>query len=131
MSVPLAAPMTTDDEQVCRKCGEMYPLIFFRVDKRIGEMIRYRSVCKGCEQTARDTKKSADRFRVKAQETIRLHARKYIRAGALQTTDEFRQRFGWEDRRLADDLKRSYGGECGYCGNSYAVMRNGLGEITV
>jgi hypothetical protein len=85
-----------------------------------------RWVCRPCEQTARDQRKIANRWSVKARDVIRRHA---LRLGF--TKEELIYFYGWEPARLAHDAEFQYANGCNYCGGQYAAMGHGLSDISL
>jgi hypothetical protein len=111
-------------------CGGEYPEACFREVKKNSDRCIYQNFSRKsimCEQTARDDKKIANRWIVKARDTARRHAK---RLGIL--SDEFIKRYSWDIRRIAHELEHAYGNGCsGPCGRSYLVMGHGLADITI
>lgn len=85
-----------------------------------------RSVCKGCEQTARDAVKLRDRWRPKVGDCIRRHARRLD-----LEPDVLRHEYGWDITRMAHDAEHTYENWCPYCAQPFALMDHGLADITL
>lgn len=122
------------DGRRCNRCGTMYParlvegaFRFRGLDaSRPRSTGRGRSICRPCEQTARDTKKIVNRWATKARDVIRRHADRF----GIDKTDLV-QCYGWEPERLAHDAEYQYGNGCNYCGGKYRDMGHGLSDITL
>jgi 5-methylcytosine-specific restriction endonuclease McrA len=118
----------------CNRCGTTYPphlvegaFRFRGLDaSRPRSTGRGRSVCRPCEQTQRDQRKISNRWAVKARDVIRRHA---VRFGIDK--NDLVTRYGWEPERLAHDAEFQYGNGCTYCGEKYAEMGHGMGDITL
>lgn len=112
--------------QRCRCCGG-------RFDREAGFRKRKLDIssydthpdCILCEQTERD-KKKADRWLIKARDTVRRHAQH-----DKLTAREFTSRFGWDVKRVAHILEHAYGNTCEYCRELYSLMPSGLQSITM
>ena len=125
----------TDGRQ-CRRCATWYPphlvTSAFRAQRRTLDasgVLRARwrlTVCRPCEQTARDERKIRDRWTVKARDVIRRHA---IRLEVSK--EDLIERYGWDAPRLAHEAEFQYGNGCSYCGHPYRDMGHGLADITL
>lgn len=120
----------------CKRCKEFYPEEFFPIIQRkiVSNAlltIRRQKKCQGCRDTARDEKKATNRFIKKAQTTIERHGDNAIKAGWAKDLDEFRSLYGWDVKRIAEDMKHAFDGTCGICGKLFKKMRNAEGDLTV
>src|SRR5262249_49372565 len=91
----------------------------------------YAYTCIGCEQTARDKKKRANRERSKVGDAIRRHADRFIKIGLAKTRAEFAEKYGWEIDRMLHEMEHTYKNGCGYCAESFGEMGHGLSDITL
>jgi hypothetical protein len=122
------------DDRQCSRCGTWYPAYLveraFRVvgNRYFQDVSRkFRlTICRPCEQTARDQRKIRNRWRVKANDVIRRHA---LRLEIPK--DQLIRRYGWDPDRLAHDAEFQYGNGCNYCGERYQTMGHGLADITL
>lgn len=121
------------DGRRCARCGVLYPPHLVERTFRPRRSVRdasctnYRtSVCRPCEQTARDAKKLNNRWAVKARDVIRRHAARFE-----ISKEDLVERYGWDPKRLAHDAEHQYGNGCNYCGEQYQAMGHGLGDITL
>lgn len=115
----------------CHECGEEYPLIFFRRDKKqlalhASSAQGYHAVCKACEQDRTDAKKRNNRWPTKASDTTRRHAEKYG-----MSPDIFSERYGWDVARIAHILKHASENTCCYCREPYHTMGHGPADVTM
>jgi hypothetical protein len=85
-----------------------------------------RARCIGCEQEARDARKQANRWVVKARDTIRRHARKYG-----LSVSEFSNRYAWTAQRIAHDFQHAFDNTCPYCWRRYIDMPVGFANVTI
>lgn len=117
----------------CTRCGGLFDEeVFFR--RKSGPAIAgpdRHSACIGCEQTARDEKKYANRAMVKARNALRTHAAKYIAAGVVSSQAEFAERFDWDIKQMAHDINHTAGNGCQRCRKSFASMGNGLSDVSL
>lgn len=122
-------------DRECSRCGGVFDEETFFRKAHSTRNCRWREarhyVCIGCEQTARDEKKYANRALVKARSSLRTHAAKYIARGVVATKAEFVERFDWDVKQMAHDINFEYGNGCRRCRRSYATMGNGLADITL
>jgi hypothetical protein len=124
--------MDEDNQKQCAECGKWYWVGFFRKNGSRGASApRWRAVCIGCEQTARDTEKRKNRWIPKALWALRRHATKYRKRGEVASVADFRQRFGWDHLRIAGDFAHAYAGRCPACREPFAEMLNGFRSITL
>lgn len=116
----------------CNRCGTLYPPHLvetaFRLDtsSRTRGTFRRKTICRACDQTSRDQRKTVNRWPVKARDVIRRHA---VRLGVDKA--DLVGRYGWDPNRLAHDARYQYGNGCSYCGGNYAEMGHGLADITL
>lgn len=116
----------------CIRCGETFDLSFFRrAHSQLQVRDTHHRVCRGCEQTSRDTAKQANRPRVKARGALRTHAARYRRKGLNLTDREFAERFGWCIDTMAHDIEYQAGNGCPYCRKQFSSMAHGLADVTL
>jgi 5-methylcytosine-specific restriction endonuclease McrA len=122
--------MTMADRQ-CNRCATWYPphLIARAFQPQRGRWdasnLR-KTICRPCEQTARDQRKIRDRWAVKARDVIRRHALR------LEVSKfDLISRYGWDPAKLAHEAEFQYGNGCSYCGHPYMDMGHGLADITL
>jgi hypothetical protein len=85
-----------------------------------------KTICRGCEQTARDDKNRQNRWIKKAKDVVRRHAPR------LEVTREDLKRvYGWDPALLAHDAEYQYGNGCNYCHEPYKDMGHGPRDITL
>lgn len=111
----------------CARCGGVFDAdVFFGRRAVSNAYLTRRPVCLGCEQTARDAVKAADRWPTKIRDTIRRHAAK------LQTTVAVLEyEFGWHFQRMLHDADHAYKNGCAYCGHAFREMGHGLHDLTL
>ena len=118
---------------IFRRCSRFpgeYPEQFFRRHRsplnafRGNEPLHY--VCIGCELTERTEKKRANRWIVKANSTLRRHAKRF----EISISDMI-TRYGWNVDRIAHELEHHYNNGCSNCGRSYRSMGHGLADVTI
>lgn len=121
------------EARTCKRCSVTYPphlvgSAWRRREKGLDASSPRRRAhpCRPCEQTARDARKIANRWVVKARDVIRRHA---LRLGIPKT--DLIERYGWDQAQLAHDAEYQYGNGCNYCGHRYGEMGHGLGDITL
>jgi hypothetical protein len=85
-----------------------------------------RRLCIGCFQSNSDTKKHADRWRVKIRDTTNRHGR---RLGI--PVDVLKARYGWHAEEMQHDAEHAWENGCPYCRKPFKSMPRGLGELTV
>lgn len=116
----------------CNRCGEMYPphlveAAFRSVRTRDASCVRRPgNICRACADTARDQRKVANRWAVKARDVVRRHA---IRLEISK--EDLVERYGWNPGLLAHDAEFQYGNGCNYCAHPYIEMGHGLADITL
>lgn len=111
----------------CRQCLGVYDLeAGFGLRGPCDTRITRRPRCIVCEQEARDAVKERDRWKIKARDTLRRHARKYKLSPA-----EFGTRYAWTVERIAHDLKHAFENTCCYCWKPYAEMPVGIANATI
>jgi hypothetical protein len=115
----------------CSRCSGQYPQEFFARNKWLDASNHRRAICIGCEQTARDKTKQANRWLVKATSTIRRHAKKYIAKGLATSVEDFSKKFNWFKEKIAHSMEHAYGNGCQECGRKFSTMGNGLSDITI
>lgn len=124
----------------CKRCGGTYSENFFYKNTRRnicgshGFHKIYKSaetVCVGCQQYERDSRKWENRPREKARRTIRTHAEKYMKLGYVSSKDEFISKYGWEVGQMAHDIEHGHSNGCPYCQVPFSEMGNGLSDITL
>jgi len=124
-------------QKTCRRCGLTYEPAeaFFRQNlNHRGKLGNYRylkSVCIGCETTARTERKRRNRPREKARRTWHHHADKYIKLGMAKSRDDFAKRYGWDLDQMAHDIEHASANGCPYCHQLFAEMVHGLADITL
>lgn len=120
----------TESGRTCTRCGTHYAAhlvdVAFKFNRLRLDASSRKTICRPCEQTARDARKVDNRWAVKARDVIRRHA---IRL-AVPKADLVGQ-YGWEPGRLAHDAEHQYGNGCNYCGSQYQAMGHGLADITL
>jgi hypothetical protein len=99
------------------------------------------SVCRACQEDARDRRKGGDREAAKASDARRGHAIKLSRprrgSGVEAWHDpnlaasELEVVYGWDLPQMAHDIEYQYGNGCSYCHHSYKGMGHGLADITI
>jgi len=113
----------------CTQCEGWYdPRVFFRRHHGTNALVPQgtRAICIGCEQDARDSDKSQDRWPTKIRDTIRRHAdRLKVQVGELE------ERYGWNFERLLHEARHAYANGCSYCGKPYLEMGHGLNDLTL
>jgi hypothetical protein len=133
----------------CRKCGRMADAeaFFSRNRKKMsdpnrtnvfGEVYvttapgydlaghhRRRTICIGCELSARNDPSLAARAKRKAQNTLRAHAEKYG-----MRTDVFARKYGWHIDRMVYNILHDHDNTCVYCWFPYGEMGHGLDDLT-
>jgi hypothetical protein len=120
------------DGRQCTRCGTWYPAhvvaVAFTIKRAVGLMHQPQrdTICRPCQQTARDQRKLRNRWAVKARDVIRRHA---IRLEI--TKQDLIDRYGWDPDRLAHDAEFQYGNGCNYCGHQYSEMGHGLADISL
>ena len=118
----------------CKLCGGEYPDIFFE-SKGVGGVYSpkiYRStICRGCLQTKRDTKKAKNRPLQKARDAYKHHAQKFIERGIITHRDELRTAFGWNLNQMSHDIKHASKNGCRYCEQLFSKMAHGLASVTL
>jgi hypothetical protein len=134
----------TEPGRWCQRCGTEYTAEevasgqAFRPDRmRQDASCRMKVICRPCEETGSDTRKSAYRWPKKIQATTRGHAEKLAkpRGGAHQaawfdpglTKEALISRYGWTEHQMAHDAEFQYANGCSYCHHSYAGMGHGVG----
>lgn len=117
----------------CDRCGGNYDEVGFRrwKDARLCSVQTHASICIGCEQTERDTEKRANRAKIKARDTLRRHADRFIELGFATSRAEFTERFGWSLDRIIHDLEHTYENWCSGCSGVFKEMGHGLSDITL
>jgi hypothetical protein len=112
----------------CPTCGGTYPVGFFRRDNsaHICAEGRTRAICKGCEQTARDREKARDRWKGKARDTTRFHAKRMGVAVSILT-----DHYGWVLDDMAHDAKHAADNSCPYCRRPFTEMEHGFWDVTL
>jgi hypothetical protein len=120
--------MSADVLKHCNECGEEYPLLFFRRNRkcRVSGASATRPKCIACEQDANDQKKRRDRWPDKARSTIIRHAEKYE-----MTPEQFTDKYGWTVRRIAHVMKHASDNTCVYCEEPYDTMGHGPADVTM
>jgi len=116
--------------KLCPGCGGSFDVRFFRRDNPAyaSAGCGTRSICRGCEQTARDARKkpTVGRWAVKIGDTIRRHAEKLkLSRQALE------EQFGWAFDRMLHEAQHAYANGCSYCGAAFRDMGHGLSDITL
>jgi hypothetical protein len=121
------------DERVCSRCGVSYPKSFFRFNTSHTHVTYQRPVCRACEQQARDLEKKRDRWRSKAQATLRGHAQRLTRLGkhGAVTPEMLVSECGWDIARMAHEAEHVYDNGCPNCGEPFSEMGHGLADITL
>jgi hypothetical protein len=120
------------EHRTCSRCGGTYVASFFRLDRSANRRSanalaeQRRIVCKGCEQTAKDTDKQDRRWHTKARDTLRRHAAKYGMAPS-----EFARTYGWDVEIMAHEAEHGYSNGCPGCHRSFEGMGHGLADITL
>jgi hypothetical protein len=120
--------------KICRRCGGTFEeAAFFRKDRSLYASSESRShtICIGCEQTARDTRKQGNRWLDKARDTLRRHADRFLQKGLIQSKLDLVSRYGWDVGRLAQDAEHAYRNGCPYCHRLFKEMTHGLSDITL
>jgi hypothetical protein len=114
----------------CARCGGVFDAeAFFRQNNKASAFAfsgTTKTVCIGCEQTARDAEKARDRWPAKVRDTIRRHARQLG-----YSIDTLANEFGWQFDRLLHDVQHAYRNGCPYCRESFAGMGHGFADITL
>jgi hypothetical protein len=115
----------------CRKCGrESDEEAFFsknRIIRLSGEVyITTRSVCIGCELSARNEPTLEARALRKVYNSATHHAAKY-----KMSTANFCKKYGWDQKRMAYDVLHAHENTCAYCWFEYAKMGHGLDDVTL
>lgn len=120
----------------CSKCDQLRPLAFFRPDLRRIHTT-HRAVCRACEAKKRDGEKRKNRFRVKAQSTIRHHARRFAEKWGISAT-EARERlvniYGWDTDLIESQMRMHWKNGCEWCDQSFQNIEHnpdGLGGLTL
>jgi hypothetical protein len=125
--------MENPSSRRCRKCGNIYPPeqaeVFFASCGGSQAKHRTRPVCIGCDQDTRDRKKAGNRWMVKARDTQRRHASRFIMSGVIKHSAELETRFGWLVDQLAHDAEVAYRDCCAYCHKPFGSMGHGLRDI--
>ncbi len=116
----------------CERCGGNYEAVGFRKAHALyaSSASGRHPICIGCEQTERDAEKIANRLKIKARDTLRRHAAKYIKTGLVASQEEFAKKFGWDLDRMIHDIEHIYDNWCG-CGAVFKEMGHGLSDITL
>ena len=97
-----------------------------------GTRLYRRRGCVGCQQEKRDAIKQANRWLIKARDTLDRHRRKYNAVHSVDlTAKQFSQKFFWIPARIAHDLKHAFENTCSYCWRLYSEMPAGLAAVTV
>jgi hypothetical protein len=128
-------PISEQPMRRCSKCGLTFPDLFFRrahSTRNSKWKTDRHEVCKGCEQTRRDTAKRERREVPKARNTLRSHYERYVKtSGEAITREQFASRFGWDPAKLAHDIEHAAKNGCPYCRKPFAGMGHGLADITL
>lgn len=93
--------------------------------------VRRKLRCKECDQSRRDTAKSANRYLVKARGAFNRHAVKFISAGIIRTREELREKYGWKIEDMAHDMEHAFANSCIQCRRLFSSMPNGLQSIVI
>jgi hypothetical protein len=98
-----------------------------------GSRVQYRHrACIRCEQNRRDATKKANRWLIKARDTLARHTRRYNEKHDTRlTAAQFSKRFFWVPARIAHDMKHAHENTCMYCWQPYEEMPSGLAAVTV
>jgi len=81
-----------------------------------------------CLQEEKDKRKRQNRSIEKARTLFYRYVEKH---GNGLTPTDFAKKFGWDITQIANDIKRSYKGQCPYCNQPYKDMGHGLRDITL
>jgi hypothetical protein len=100
-----------------------------------------RAVCRPCEETRSDDRKSAYRWASKVHATTRGHAVKLAKPRTAQQCEAWFDpdlskeslvgRYGWTASQMAHDAEFQYDNGCSYCHHPYADMGHGVADITL
>jgi hypothetical protein len=114
--------------KTCALCGSDWPIeAFFRLTGVANAYAtRRRPVCIGCEQSARDEKKSENRWRAKMVDARRRHAR-----GFGLSVPVLANSYGWDLDRMTRDAERAYSSDCPYCEKPFSTMPHGPHDLTI
>lgn len=119
----------------CPRCGVVYPpdeaAAFFTLNGSEHSTTRRRRICQGCEVTARTQAKLRCRSVLKAADTRRRHAKKWIDRGDVRNVRDFGRRFGWEIKQMAHDIDHAHRNGCPYCFQLFSTMPHGLADVTL
>ena len=121
--------------RTCSKCGGTFREQGFRRNHSCVKYTKRKSerhpVCRICEITAR-TKVSHDNpALVKARNTLRHHAARFLEQGVITDKNELQTRYGWGAKQMAHDIDHAHKNGCPYCHRSFADMEHGLADVTL
>ena len=116
-----------DGYKECARCFGSFPKSFFHYVVTTRGKNRYeRTVCIGCVQSSRDSKKRINRIRAKARNAIRSHA-----ARLRISKDDLTQRFGWTIDRVEHLIRHAWENTCVYCFTKLQDLPHGLSDVTL
>lgn len=123
---------------ICRECGGCFDLEGgFAINHLRYTRITHlrsgrRAACIRCEQEARDAAKRANRWLIKARDTLARHTRRYNELHDTSlTATQFSHKFLWVPSRIAHDMKHAYDNTCMYCWHPYSEMPSGIASVTI
>lgn len=137
-----AAPPTLPGQRpraVCAECSGCFDAEsgfaanfgYTRITKSSRVQYRRRK-CIRCEQNARDAAKQANRWLIKARDTLGRHTRRYNEThNTSLTPTQFSHKFFWVPARIAHDMRHAYDNTCMYCWYPYAKMPSGIASVTI
>lgn len=129
--------MSTERVRECRQChtvyiGEQDISIAFRcIHKNRGASVgslqnELSHVCRHCQNDNRIEARKKDRWKHKAIDTRRRHARHFG-----LSVDDMIHKHGWYTDVIADEMEKNYKNGCPECHDSYSNMANGYRDLTV
>jgi hypothetical protein len=111
----------------CSRCGYDADIsAFYRVNQKASILALRKTVCIGCELSARNDPTPEARALRKARNSIQHHAEKF----SMRAPD-FAKQFGWDPERMAHDFLHANENTCVYCWFPYADMGHGLDDLTI
>lgn len=115
--------------KLCNRCGQMRDAEAFFRSGRGGRHVHLptkRSVCIGCEVTARTERKQHSRWIAKARSTRQHHAIRF-----RITAKDLEVKYGWDTSQMAHDAEHTFKNGCHYCLAPFSSMANGLADLSL